>query len=417
MWKKLSKQEINEAVFSALRQNRHYKHEHVLGIPVSHLDDKVFYDNFEMLKDAPFLSTMVDNPNHIGCHTLGESEAFFAGTQAIERELVAMCAEDIFKGDEGEFDGYVSSGGTETNIQAVWIFRNLFNREFGAKNEEIAVICSDDTHYSGAKSANLLNVNYITVPVDQETRKIDVKILHQTVAEAKARGIKYFAGIVNMMTTMFGSVDNPQDYIDAFQANDVKFHLHVDAAFGGFMYPFSNNNNPVNFQNPYITSIGMDAHKMAQAPFGTGIFLIRKDYMQYALTEEAQYVSGMDMTLVGSRSGANAISVWMILKTYGYYGWTEKINMLLYRTNWLCKKLDQLGVEYYRDEHSNLVTMKSKFIPTELAQKYALVPESHTKENKWYKIVVMDHVSIDALNLFLEELEQSLAQTDEGVLV
>ncbi len=33
------------------------------------------------------------------------------------------------KGDSGEQDGYVASGGTEANIQAIWIYRNYFIKD------------------------------------------------------------------------------------------------------------------------------------------------------------------------------------------------------------------------------------------------------------------------------------------------
>ena len=97
-WKKLSDIEIRDRVAKALDQNIDYRDKTILGVPASHLDEKVFYGNAAFLKDAPFLSTMIHNPNHIGCHTLGESESFFKGTQDIEKELIALIAEDILNG-------------------------------------------------------------------------------------------------------------------------------------------------------------------------------------------------------------------------------------------------------------------------------------------------------------------------------
>jgi len=210
-----------------------------------------------------------------------------------------------------------------------------------------------------------------------------------------------------MATTMFGSVDNPNVYVDVMQKYNLDFKMHVDGAFGGFIYPISNPETMVNFRNPHISSVTLDAHKMLQAPYGTGVFIARKDLMKYVFTEEAQYVSGMDITLSGSRSGANAIAVWMILFTYGPFGWLEKINKLLYRTSWLTNQLDELGVEYFRDEKMNIVTMQSEYIPDEVVKKYGLVPQTHTGDNKWYKIVVMDHVELDDLEKFIVDLKSA----------
>ena len=54
-----------------------------------------------------------------------------------------------------------------------------------------------------------------------------------------------------------------------------------DAAYGGFIYPFTNVDNPYTFKNPNLSSISIDAHKMLQAPYGTGIFLVRKNYLKH----------------------------------------------------------------------------------------------------------------------------------------
>lgn len=406
-WVKKSQEEIRSQIFDALSKNVNYQKESIIGVPGSFLDEKVFNPDKFNLGEAPFLSTLLQNPNHIGCHTLGESESFFAGTQEIERDVIEICAKDILKGGSDDFDGYVASGGTEANIQAFWIYRNYFVREKGAELDEISILCSADCHYSMPKGASLLNIGIQYVAVDFETRSISKERIQDAVQEAKNNGKKYFIVVSNMMTTMFGSVDDVDLYAKILTAENVNFKIHIDGAYGGFYYPFSNEESKLNFSNPWVNSVTLDAHKMAQAPYGTGIFIIRKGYMQYATTQEASYVEGEDCTLIGSRSGANAIAIWMILSTYGPNGWYEKILVLQKRTEKVCKHLDELGVEYYRNLHSNIITMKSNFISEEIAQKYGLVPDNHHQPN-WYKIVVMEHVTMEKLNPFLEDLKNSI---------
>ncbi|MBP9602406.1 MAG: aspartate aminotransferase family protein, partial [Lutibacter sp.] len=151
--------------------------------------------------------------------------------------------------------------------------------------------------------------------------------------------------------------------------------------------------------------ITIDAHKMLQAPYGTGVFLCRKGLIENVLTKEAQYVDGMDLTLSGSRSGANAIAVWMILFSYGYFNWFEKINTLLLRTQWFCEQLDSLNIEYYRNPFMNIVTLKSQYVPADIAHTYGLVPDTHDGFNKWYKVIMMSHVEIDDLSKFINALK------------
>ncbi len=405
LWRKLSREEIKSRIFEALDQNVNYYEENILGVPASHLDDKVFYQSASFLRDAPFMSTLIHNPNHIGCHTVGEGEHFFKGTQKVEKELIRICAEDILNGDPNQQDGYVASGGTEANIQAIWIYRNYFKKEFGAKSEEICILCSEDSHYSMDKASDVLGVNICHISVDPLNREMSELALAEVISKNKTAGKKYFIAVANMMTTMFGSVDNTDLFSNQLEKQNCTFKIHVDGAYGGFFYPFAAKDHGLDFSNPHVNSVTLDAHKMAQAPYGTGIFLIRKGFINYANTKKASYVEGEDYTLIGSRSGANAVAVWMILMTNGPYGWKEKVLILLNRAEWVCNQLKENNIQFYRNPHSNIITIKSEFLNPEIANKYGLVPDDHHNP-KWYKIVIMDHVTIEKLMPLVNELKQ-----------
>lgn len=404
IWKKKSQEEIKTRVFEALEKNINYDKQDVLGVPASHLDQMVFNKDISFVKDAPFLSTLIQNPNHIGCHTLNKSEPFFQGTQEIEKELIDICAVDILKGNFNEQDGYLASGGTEANIQAIWIYRNYFINKSKANREEICIICNVDSHYSMDKAANLLSLTIYKIPVNENTRTIEQEGIQETIHKAQSDGKKYFIVVCNMMTTMFGSVDDIDLLTNSLSEFSCDFKLHVDGAYGGFYYPFTDENSRLTFQNSNISSFTLDAHKMAQAPYGTGIFLIRKGLIQNVNTQEASYVEGEDFTLIGSRSGANAVAVWMIFATNGPFGWQEKIYILQKRSEWMCNKLSELNVEYYRNPMANIITIKSEFVSKEVASKFGLVPDSHSRP-KWFKIVVMEHVKIEKLQLLLEHIQ------------
>lgn len=411
-WDKYSYSKIKSKVFEALSNNTNYRTESILGIPGTFLDSDIFYDDAAFLKDAPFLSTLIANPNHIGVHTFGdEHEDFFKGTHEIEKDLIKICAEEIFSAETGSYDGYVASGGTEANIEALWIYRNYFTSEFKAKPEEIAVIYSGDTHYSIPKAIDLLNLQGIELTVDEVTRKIMIGNFEQKMESALHEGVKYFIVNMNMSTTMFGSVDDIETITSFLNLLKVNYKLHVDGAYGGFIYPFTcGEKNVFTFKNKNISSFSIDGHKMLQAPYGTGIFLIRKNFLKYVCTNEAGYVKGKDFTLCGSRSGANAVCVWMILRIHGSEGWKVKMHGLIDRTTFICDKLDEWGIDYFRHPDLNIVTINAAYISQSLAKKYHLVPNSHYNP-EWFKIVVMPHVRPGIIDNFLSELknEQKLS--------
>jgi tyrosine decarboxylase/aspartate 1-decarboxylase len=136
-----------------------------------------------------------------------------------------------------------------------------------------------------------------------------------------------------MTTTMLGSVYDVDLYTNTLKKLRCNFKLHIDAAFGGFYYPFSNKENTINFTNPNVSSFTLDAHKMAQAPYRNRIFIIKKNYIKYINTLQANYVKVENFTLAGSRSRAKAIAIWMFLIQHELYGWMEKTFILQKKLN------------------------------------------------------------------------------------
>lgn len=408
-WNAITRKELIRRVDHALNENASYGKGEVIGTPATYLDQKEFYPDASFLEHAPFLKTLIANPNHIGCHTLGKnSSPIFKGTQAIEKELIALCAEEIFEAPRGQIDGYVATGGTEANIEALWIYRNYFMQEYRANPNQIGVLFSEDTHYSISKGCDLLLLPSFQISVNDDDRQINVDHLKEKLLKAKTKGVKYFIVILNLSTTMFGSVDEIDPVVELLEQKEFLFKLHIDAAFGGFIYPFTHPNSKHNFNDKRISSVSIDAHKMLQTPYGTGIFLIKKGYMQYVTNTNAQYVPGLDYTLCGSRSGANAVAIWMLLMNYGSKGWTEKMQELLKRTDYLCQELTQLGIQFYRNPFLNIVTIKASQISSEIAARFELVADSYENHPFWWKVVVMDHVNIPLIQKFISELKKSL---------
>lgn len=408
-WKSVDRKALNQRVDEALNKNTNYHNNDMLGIPGTYLDRKEFYPDASFLDDAPYLRTLVANPNHIGCHTLkNPGSPIFKGTQAIEKELISICAEEIFGASKDSVDGYVATGGTEANLEAMWIYRNYFKKEYNADLSQIGVLFSEDTHYSITKGCDLLQLTPVMLKVDETSRQIDLDLLDCQLQEAKLKGIKYFIVVLNLSTTMFGSVDKIEPVAELLQKEKLVFKIHLDAAFGGFIYPFTNPDSVHNFKNRLVSSISIDGHKMLQTPYGTGIFLIRKGFMQYVTNTYAQYVPGLDYTLCGSRSGANAVVIWMQLMNYGSEGWTTKMNELINRTNFVCQRLDKMGIEYFRNPFINIISIKAEHIPADIAMKYELVADSYESRPMWWKIVVMDHVTIPLLERFLKDVEAQL---------
>lgn len=136
-----------------------------------------------------------------------------------------------------EWDGYVSSGGTESNLQALWCYRNELRARYKLNDDEILVVCSEGTHYSVAKACNILNLDQLVLNVVDDTRSIYLARAAMQLRKKVASGVRALIIVFNMGTTMFGSVDDPDGLLDLTATFELPTRVHVDAAFGGFIYP------------------------------------------------------------------------------------------------------------------------------------------------------------------------------------
>lgn len=53
---------------------------------------------------------------------------------------------------------------------------------------------------------------------------------------------------------------------------------------------------------------------------------------------------------------------------------------------------------------ANIITIRSEFVNSEITTKFGLVPDNHA-EPKWFKIVIMDHVTIEKLILLIDDIK------------
>jgi len=436
-WDSLSSEKIANKLNAAIDKNRCYisgREQPILGLPGTFLEQRIFEPTIDGNGNVQidynngilqaYLKVLFHNPNHIGNHTVGDPvEPFFQGTHEIEKELLALCAENILSAQENTWSGYVATGGTEANIHALFVLREYFlMKSECASIDEIVIICSEDTHYSIDKAAKILSLDICRLAVDQ-SRQINVHQLspkpltnqnQEVLNKIRGGSKKYYIVVANMGTTMFGSVDQVEvidnlisELVDASIYKWAEARVHVDAAFGGFVYPFTSSNQ-WNFDNAHVMSFTLDPHKMLQAPYNSGIYLA-KNQINDITYSNPEYVPGKDRTLVGSRSGAASVFAWIVLMLYGANGGREFLNELVLEAVRIEGMLNR-NIERFHESGMNVIAIyKNQFSDAsdamnELIDKYGL-----HHNNECFNITIMDHAVTDAgrikkINRFIEEV-------------
>lgn len=275
--------------------------------------------------------------NMIGTHTLNTfsdkdesiGESGFEMSQYMEREYIWWIGKMFCKNDKDHvkdiIDGYFCGGGTEANIEGMWIGREYLRKL--NKDAPIYVLFTKLTHYSISKAMHILDIeNYVEINYNNNF-EMDVKDLKIKLSELQQNGVKNILIVANVGTTTCGSIDPITDInatINEFkqtQGNEENnFYFHIDASFGGYTVPFVQDHLHIGFENDNVCSIAIDADKMGRLPYPSGVFLCRK-HLQLNVSRRVQYIKGhTDDTISGSRTAMSSIAGYYYMKTRDYIG-------------------------------------------------------------------------------------------------
>jgi tyrosine decarboxylase/aspartate 1-decarboxylase len=283
--------------------------------------------------------------------------------------------------------GYVTSGGTEANVQAVRAARNRLRRD--SPN----VVVPDSAHFSFTKAADVLGVELRVAPTDGDHRA-DVDAV-----EAAVDGDTVLVvGVAG--STEFGRVDPIPEL--AAVAHDVGAFCHVDAAWGGFLLPFTD--HEWNFSHAPVDSLTVDPHKCGQAAVPAGGLLFRDRAGLDALAVDTPYLeSTAQATLTGTRSGAGVASAAAAMDALWPDGYRSEYERVSDLASWLADEFRRRGFDVVAPE-----------LPLVVADVPAPVFEG-LRDREWrisrtatdrLRVVCMPHVTRGVLENFLADVDE-----------
>ena len=369
-----------------------------------------------------FMDVVIENMpkqlNSIGTHTRSQnSEDGFDEIHQAEREYIYWVGQKLFstsKNIKEDIDGYLCSGGTEANIMGLWILRNmLFNQGFDINN--IHVVFSKLSHYSIVKASNLLYLKNTHSVNANHKFKIDFNELTKLCDTLLNNENNRIILVLNIGTTLAGTVDNVikiNKWINEKYKN--KIYIHLDAAFGGFILPFSNTEKKYFFENDNVLTIGLDAHKTGQLPFSTGIFLCRKNLQQY-IELSVDYIYGhSDDTLIGSRNGIFALLGKWYIHNIGEKGQKEFVDYCIQGRDQFVdaikKEINDYIELYPYPKKINYISFAFKNLSPEQiekCEKILMLRYFEINGIKIYKIPVMPH-TIKGYKKFIQVIKNCL---------
>lgn len=274
----------------------------------------------QMVKDPSiptvlgYIAFMLSNPNN---------HAYEGGPVTTEMEMEVVDLMLRMTGLQGGW-GHLSSGGSLANMEALWAARDFY--------KEGHVYFSEVSHYSWKRICQILAIkDYKEIPADNNFR------MNTDILESELKKNKAMLVMANLGSTGTGSIDNIEALLEL--RKKYNFHLHVDAAYGGFVksvilnesfnvLPYSKekmNLSEYTYRQLSLLreadSITVDPHKHGLISYGAGAVLYKNEELRRVLLNTAPYTYHKQdkpnigtFSLEGSRPGAMAAACYLTYK-------------------------------------------------------------------------------------------------------
>jgi sphinganine-1-phosphate aldolase len=266
----------------------------------------------ELLQDALSLYSAENGLNVLAFPSIGIMQH-----DIICNTATLLGADDPASG--GAVEGYLTSGGTESLLQAVKTARDVARQERGIAHPQ--VVAAQSAHAAFTKAADYFDVELVRVPVGPDFR-VDVDALA--------------AACTDDTIMVVGSAPTyPQGVIDpiadiAALALERGILCHVDACMGGFLLPFlaqlGRLSEPFDFRLPGVTSISADVHKYGYASKGVSVILYRThELARKQLFVTTDWLGGFyaSTAMAGTRPAGPIAAAWAALMHLGTEGYLE----------------------------------------------------------------------------------------------
>ena len=258
-------------------------------------------------------------------------------SKEFEREVIEFYA-DYFNAPKNNYWGYVTSGGSEGNLYALYLARELYPNGI--------VYYSEATHYSIQKNIHLLNMNSIVVR-SQPNGEMDYNDLGETIQMNRHRSVIVLA---NIGTTMTEAKDHVPTIVKTLKKYAIKSsYIHSDAALCGSYLPALGYHD-FDFAHG-ADSVAISGHKFFGSPITNGIVMVKKSYKE-RIGKSINYIGSLDTTITGSRSGFNALAMWYKIQKWGKEGIRNKAKKCIEHAIFLKDELNKIGVKAWTNENS-----------------------------------------------------------------
>lgn len=308
-------------------------------------------------------------------------------THEIEREVVTFFAK-IFRANPKDYWGYVTNGGSESNLYGLYIAREMYPKAI--------VYYSESSHYSIKKNIHLLNIPSIVIRA-QENGEIDYNDLEDTLKLNRQKPAIILATYGTTMKEAKDDVSKVKVLLKKLAIQD--HYIHCDAALAGSFGAFVTPKIPFDFIDG-ADSISISGHKFIGSPIPTGIIVTKRSFRD-RISKGISYIGSLDTTITGSRNGHSALFLWYAINKLGIEGLRSRYLHSLEVAQYCKEELLHLGIKAW--SNPGAITVVFPKMPDTIKNKWQLATEGNITH-----IICMPNVTKNQIDDFIKEVIAAL---------
>ena len=311
-----------------------------------------------------------------------EKCTYMVQTHEMEREVIDFFAK-MFRATPDDYWGYVTNGGSESNLYGLYIARELYPNAM--------VYFSESTHYSVKKNIHLLNIPSITIR-SQENGEIDYNDLENTLQFNRHKPAIILA---TFGTTMMEAKDDVSKIKRILKKLAIQDHyIHCDAALSGSYGAFISPRIPFDFEDG-ADSISISGHKFIGSPFPSGV-IITKRSLRDRISKRISYIGSLDTTITGSRNGHSPLFLWYAIKNMKIEGLKKRYLHSLETAKYCTTELNKIGIKAWMNEGA--ITVVFPKVSIAIKEKWQLATEDVSH------LICMPNVTKSNIDDFIKDI-------------
>lgn len=362
---------------------------------------------------------MEPEANELILHTIKKNlinKNEYLATTVIHNNLVKTISKLLHAPDINKTFGTSTVGSSEAAFLSLLAAKHHWEYN-GMEGTPNVVLCAN-AHLCWFKSAKYLGITIQKIEIDHPNEYPLPQIINAVNAHT-------ICVVAVLGCTSLGSCDPihllQDELLQLNQKNNWDVGIHVDAAIGGFVYPFLDHQKPKwDFKLSLVRSINVSGHKYGLVYPGLGWLIFRNiDYFHETLNPVYDYLNGTPQcpTLNFSRNSCFVVSQSFNFLHYGIAGYKSIIHSCLEKSRFLSAKLAESGyfivlstsdiplvVFALKDRNDAFVVEK---FCTRLRQKNWMLPHYKLPVKnpcQAMRIVIRNDMTIDRLNMLVMDI-------------